>query len=447
MAGRVNDDLLRRAERSIVGGVNSPVRAFRAVGLPPMFAVRGSGPYVYDADGHRYVDHLMSWGAIILGHAHPAVEAAIARAVRRGTSYGLSTPVEAELAELIKSAFPSIELLRLVNSGTEAVMSAVRLARGYTGRHKVLKFEGCYHGHSDGLLAKAGSGLATFGLPDSAGVPPSFAAETLIARYNDLESVDAICTALGHEIACILVEPVAGNMGVVPARPDFLRGLREACDRIGALLIFDEVITGFRVAWGGAQELYGVRADLTTLGKIIGGGLPVGAFGGRREVMERLAPIGDVYQAGTLAGNPVVASAGKAVLEKLREEKPYEALDVATERLTRAITASADSAGVPVWIGRVGSMFTIFFTEGPVTDYESARRANPELYAAFFRSMLGSDARIARGQGILLPPAQWEAAFLGTAHLQNDVLEITAAHASRVFEALSEHRLTVRAGL
>lgn len=436
MAGRLNDDFLRRAERSIVGGVNSPVRAFRAVGIPPLFAVRGKGPYIYDADGRRYIDHLMSWGAIILGHAPPAVEAAIVRATRRGTAYGLSTPIEAELAEVIKSAFPSIELLRLVNSGTEAVMSAVRLARGYTGRSKVVKFEGCYHGHSDGLLARAGSGLATFGLPDSAGVLPSFAAETLVARYNDLESVRAICDEQGDKIACILVEPVAGNMGVVPARPDFLAGLRQACDRIGALLIFDEVITGFRVAWGGAQELYGIRADLTTLGKIIGGGLPVGAFGGRREIMERLAPLGDVYQAGTLAGNPVVASAGKAVLELLRKDKPYEALNLAAERLTQAVAASADSAGMPVWIGRVGSMFTVFFTEGPVTDYESARRANPELYADFFRAMLGSNARVERSEGVLLPPSQWEAAFLGTAHLRNDIVETTAAHAAAALEAL-----------
>jgi glutamate-1-semialdehyde 2,1-aminomutase len=436
MAERVtNSGPFERALRSIAGGVNSPVRAFGAVGAPPLFAARGHGPWLYDAEGNRYVDHLMSWGAVILGHAHPAVQVAIEKASRRGTGFGLSTSVEAELAELIKDAFPSVELLRLVNSGTEAVMSAVRLARGHTGRTKVLKFEGCYHGHSDGLLVRAGSGLATFGLPASAGVPRSFAGETLLARYNDLGSVESVCEVHGEELACILVEPVAGNMGVVPPEPGFLEGLRKLCDRSGALLIFDEVITGFRIAWGGAQERYGVRADLTTLGKIIGGGLPVGAFGGRGDIMEHLAPLGDVYQAGTLSGNPVVAAAGKAALETLRELNPYAELDSAAGALAAAVSEAAQAAGVPVWVGRVGPMLTVFFTEGAVKDYDSARRADDAQYARFFRALLGRTPDSEFNGGVLFPPSQWESAFVGTCHLQDDLLQATAAGCAEALHA------------
>ena len=409
----ISRQLFKRAQRAIPGGVNSPVRAFKAVELPPLFAERGEGQYLFDADGNRYLDFLMSWGAIILGHAHEEITDAIVQASIRGTGYGLSTAIEAELAETIKDAFPSIESLRLVNSGTEAVMSAVRLARGFTGRNKVLKFEGGYHGHSDGLLAKAGSGLATFGIPASAGVPATFTAETLVARFNDPASVTALCQAHSDDLACILVEPVAGNMGVVPPEPGFLEGLRAACDHTGALLIFDEVITGFRLAWGGAQERYGIAADLTTLGKIIGGGLPVGAFGGRKKIMDKLAPQGDVYQAGTLSGNPVVVAAGLAVLKTLRRLKPYKELEQKAEFLAEGIKQAARDTGVPLHIGRVGCMFTIFFCDNPVTDYPSARRADSKRYAAFFADVLN--------HGVLFPPSQWEACFLSTAHTINDL--------------------------
>ncbi len=402
-----------RAKRSIVGGVNSPVRSFSAVGAPALFAERGEGAYLYDLDGNRYIDYLMSWGAIILGHAHEVVRYAIEDASKRGTGYGLSTEIECELAELIKQAFPSIDLLRLVNSGTEAVMSAVRLARGYTGRNKVVIFEGCYHGHSDAFLAKAGSGMATFGIPKSKGVPPSFVRETLVAQFNDLESVKAICEEHGEGIACILVEPVAGNMGLVPPRDGFLEGLREAADGIGALLIFDEVITGFRLSSGGAQKRYGVRPDLTTLGKIIGGGLPIGAFGGRGDIMERLAPLGDVYQAGTLSGNPVVAGAGAAVLKELKRTNPHAELERRAAELARGIEETARSAGVPLYVSQCGPMFTCFFTAEEVVDYKSARECDTDRYASFFRKMLEA--------GVLLPPSQFETAFLSTCHTDEDV--------------------------
>ncbi|HOX07139.1 MAG TPA: glutamate-1-semialdehyde 2,1-aminomutase [Planctomycetota bacterium] len=422
MARPLSDALFRRAGESLVGGVNSPVRSFRAVGGSPIFAARGEGPYLWDADGNRYVDLLMSWGACLLGHAHPAVVEAIAEAAARGASFGLSTERECELAEVVKEAFPSIELLRLVSSGTEAVMSAVRLARGFTGREKIVTFEGGYHGHSDGLLVRAGSGLATFGLPASAGVPASFAAASLPARYNDLESVQVLARAHGDDLACILVEPVAGNMGVVPPEPGFLSGLRDICDRTGALLIFDEVITGFRLAWGGAQELHGVRPDLTTLGKVVGGGLPVGVFGGRRRVMERLAPLGDVYQAGTLSGNPVATAAGLATLATLRTLRPYGELERRASRLAASLSGAARSAGVPVQINRAGSMFTVFFCAEPVRDFASAQRADAGAYARFFHAMLEG--------GVLLPPSQLESAFLSTAHAGPELAEIqTAAEA------------------
>ena len=413
MAQKVSSELNRRALRSMSGGVNSPVRAFKAVGAEPLFVDHAAGAYIYDADGNKYIDYLQSWGASILGHANPLVTEVIQNSAKKGTSYGLSTALEAELAELIKRAFPSIELLRMVNSGTEAVMSAVRLARGYTGRTKVLKFEGCYHGHSDGLLAKAGSGITTFSVPDSAGVPQSIASETLIVPYNDLEAARKITEQFADDIACILIEPVAANMGVIPPAEGFLEGLRKLCDSINALLIFDEVITGFRVAPGGAQEKYGIQADLTTLGKIIGGGLPVGAFGGRTEIMKFLAPDGPVYQAGTLSGNPVVASAGIAVLNTLIETNPYEELDRLAGLLEMKLKEAFEDVSLPVRINRVGSMLTVFFCENPVSNYSSARTADTSRYASFFRAMQKS--------GILFPPSQFEAAFLSTAHAIRDI--------------------------
>ena len=413
MAQKVSRELNRRALRSMSGGVNSPVRAFKAVGAEPLFVDHAAGAYIYDADGNKYIDYLQSWGASILGHANPQVVEAIQNAAKKGTSYGLSTALEAELAELIKRAFPSIELLRMVNSGTEAVMSAVRLARGYTGRTKVLKFEGCYHGHSDGLLAKAGSGITTFSVPDSAGVPQSIASETLVVPYNDLEAARKITDQYSEDIACILVEPVAANMGVIPPAEGFLEGLRKLCDSINALLIFDEVITGFRIAPGGAQEKYGIQADLTTLGKIIGGGLPVGAFGGRTEIMKFLTPDGPVYQAGTLSGNPVVASAGIAVLNTLIETDPYEELDRLAGLLEMKLKEAFEDVSLPVRINRVGSMLTVFFCENPVSNYSSARTADTSRYASFFRAMQKS--------GILFPPSQFEAAFLSTAHAIRDI--------------------------
>ncbi len=421
MDSSLNQALFARAQESIVGGVNSPVRSFRAVDTPPLVVARAEGAYLYDADGRCYTDFLMSWGAIVLGHAHEEVRIAIEEALRRGNGYGITSGPEIELAELIRDAFPSIERLRLVNSGTEAVMSAVRLARGYTGRNKIVVFEGGYHGHSDGLLVRAGSGLATFGLPASAGVPASFTAETLVARYNDLEGTARLFAAHGKQIAAILVEPVAGNMGVVAPEAGFLEGLRALCDQAGALLILDEVITGFRLDWGGAQARFGVRPDLTTLGKIIGGGLPVGAFGGRREIMERLAPLGDVYQAGTLSGNPIVAAAGVAVLKTLRRTLPYAEMESKAARIEEALVSS--KASVPLTVNRVGSIFTLFFTAGKVRDYESARKADADLYGRFFRGMLQA--------GILLAPSPWETCFLSTMHTEEHVRQfINSAQAT-----------------
>jgi len=402
-----------RGIESLVGGVNSPVRSFRAVGIAPVFAARGEGPYLFDVDDNRYIDYLMSWGPLLLGHAPEAVRVAVAEAAARGTSYGLSTREEVRLAELVRDAVPSIDRLRLVSSGTEAVMSAVRLARGATGRSKIVMFAGCYHGHSDGLLAQAGSGLATFAMPASAGVPPSFAAETLVAKYNDLDSVEAYARTHRDDIAAILVEPVAGNMGVVPPRPRFLAGLRAICDNIGALLIFDEVITGFRVAWGGAQTRFAVQPDLTTLGKILGGGLPLAAFGGRAEVMQKLAPCGDVYQAGTLSGNPLAVCAGRAVLEAIRRAAPYAELERKSRLLEDGLVEAAQHAGVPLSVNRVGSMLSPFFTDEPVVDQASGKAADGRRYASFFRYMLEA--------GVLLPPSPWESWFVSTAHSDADI--------------------------
>ena len=405
--------LFEEAKRFIPGGVNSPVRAFKAVGGTPPFIERAKGSRVWDVDGNEYIDFVASWGPMILGHAHPQVIEAVKEAAEKGTSYGAPTAPEVEMARMICSALPSVEMVRMVNSGTEAVMSAIRLARAFTGRNKVVKFAGCYHGHADGLLVRAGSGATTLGVPDSPGVPEGYASLTLIAPYNDLEALRALMKEHRGEVACVVVEPVAGNMGVVPPEEGFLEGLRRVCDEEGCLLIFDEVITGFRVGWSGAQGLYGVEPDLTCLGKIIGGGLPVGAFGGRREVMERLAPVGDVYQAGTLSGNPVAMAAGLKTLQILKEKDPYGRLEEMTSYLCEEASKIARSLGLDLFFSRVGSMFTVFFTPGPVRDYESARRSDTAAYSRYFWTLLR--------EGIYVAPSQFEAAFLSTAHTEQDL--------------------------
>jgi glutamate-1-semialdehyde 2,1-aminomutase len=410
-----SESLFGRAQRVMPGGVNSPVRAFRAVGGSPFFVARAEGARIVDADGRSYLDFLGSWGPLILGHAAPVVVEAVSEALRRGTSYGAPTPGEVEMAEAITGAYPSMEMLRLVSSGTEAAMSAIRLARGATGRDVIVKFEGCYHGHADSLLVKAGSGGATFGVPDSQGVPAALAALTLTAPYNDLEAMRRLFRDRGGEVAAVIVEPVAGNMGVVPPTSGFLAGLRELCTAHGALLIFDEVITGFRVARGGAQALYGVRPDLTCLGKIIGGGLPVGAYGGARALMSRVAPLGAVYQAGTLSGNPLAVAAGLATIRALAEPGVYERLERLGRQLERGMAEAAASAGIPLTVNRVGSMLTAFFTEEPVTDYASAKRADTKRYASFFHGMLE--------HGVFLAASQFEAVFVSLAHTERDLDE------------------------
>ena len=405
--------LFEAASRLIPGGVNSPVRAFRGVGGDPFFVAHGKGARIWDVDGRSYLDFLGSWGPLILGHAAPPVVAAIAETAARGTSYGAPTGLEVEMAEAITTAFPSIELVRLVSSGTEAAMSAIRVARGATGRPLLVKFDGCYHGHADSLLVKAGSGGATLSIPDSAGVPAPLAQLTLTAPFNDLDAVRTLFRERGREIAAVIVEPIAGNMGVVPPQPGFLEGLRELTLAYGAVLIFDEVITGFRVAYGGAQELYGVRADLTCLGKVIGGGLPVGAYGGSRHLMNHVAPLGSVYQAGTLSGNPLAVAAGLATLSELRAGDVYRRLDTLGGELERGLRAAADQARVPLTVNRVGSMLTGFFCEGPVTDYASAKRADTKRYARYFHGMLE--------RGVFLAPSQFEAAFVSLAHSDEDI--------------------------
>ena len=422
--------LFAAATRVIPGGVNSPVRAFRGVGGEPFFVARGAGARIWDVDGHEYLDFLGSWGPLILGHAAPAVVDAVVRTAARGTSYGAPTPMEVEMAEAITAAYPSIELVRLVSSGTEAAMSAIRLARGVTGRSVLVKFDGCYHGHADSLLVKAGSGGATFSIPDSGGVPEPLAALTLTAPFNDLEAVTAIFAARGREVAAVIVEPVAGNMGVVPPRAGFLEGLRELTRAHGALLIFDEVITGFRVAYGGAQERYGVRPDLTCLGKIIGGGLPVGAYGGSRGVMDHVAPLGAVYQAGTLSGNPLAVAAGLATLRELADRKAYPRLEALGAALEQGLRQAAAQAGVELCVNRVGSMLTGFFCAPPVGDYASARRASTKRYARFFHGMLG--------RGVFLAPSQFEAAFVSLAHTDADVAQAARAAAEAMREAARE---------
>jgi len=416
-----SDMLFERARRVIPGGVNSPVRAFRSVGRNPIFIARAQGATLWDVDGNAFVDCIGSWGPMILGHGHPRVLEAVTRAAQSGFSFGAPTEMEVSMASLITSLVPSMEMVRMVNSGTEATMSAVRLARAFTRREKIIKFEGCYHGHADSFLIRAGSGAMTLGVPDSPGVPPSVAAGTLTARFNDLASVTALVRAHPGEIAALIVEPVVGNMGCVPPLPGFLQALRAVCSEQGIVLIFDEVMTGFRLAPGGAQEVYGIRPDLTTLGKIIGGGLPVGAYGGRREIMEMVAPSGPMYQAGTLSGNPLAMAAGHETLSILREDPGiYLRLEALGARLGRGLREGAEQRGVPVTVNRVGSMVTLFFTAGPVTDYASAAKADTRRFAAYFRAMLD--------RGIYLPPSQFEAAFLSAAHTDDDAARILAAH-------------------
>lgn len=416
-----SQELFARAQRVIPGGVNSPVRAFKSVGGKPVFIRRGEGSRVYDEDGNCFIDYVCSWGPLILGHAHPEIVDAIRRAAGNGTTFGASTALEVELAEMITQAVGSIEMVRLVSSGTEALMSAIRVARGFTGRSKIIKFEGCYHGHSDGLLAKAGSGVATLGIPDSAGVPAGVTTDTVTLPYNNLDAVAETMQVIGCDVACIVIEPIAGNMGVVPPKPGYLAGLRSLCDQFGALLLFDEVITGFRVAYGGAQQLYGVKPDLTTLGKIIGGGLPVGAYGGRRDVMECVAPLGPVYQAGTLSGNPLAVSAGIATLKCLHQTGFYDDLQRKADILTNGLAQAAEDAGVSAQANSVGSMMTLFFAEEPITDYASAKKSDTTRYARFFNEMLQ--------RRIYLAPSQFEAAFVSAAHSDEDIeFTISAAH-------------------
>jgi glutamate-1-semialdehyde 2,1-aminomutase len=422
--------LQRRAERLLPGGVDSPVRAFRAVGGAPPFVVKGEGAYIWDADGNRYLDYFGSWGPMVLGHAFPPVVEAIQQAAAKSASFGASTPAEGDLAELVIEACPSIEKLRFVSSGTEATMSAIRLARAFTGRKYIIKFEGCYHGHTDGLLVKAGSGVATFGIPGSAGVPEEITHFTLALPFNDITAVEAAFAAHRGEIACVIIEPVVGNMGCVPPKEGYLQALREITRQEHALLIFDEVMTGFRVAYGGAQELYSIHPDMTTLGKIIGGGLPCAAFGARAEIMDMLAPLGPVYQAGTLSGNPLAMAAGIATLRHLKQhrEEVYGRLEGLSASLADGVVAEAATAGISVTTNRIGSMFTWFFTSEPIVDFDSASSSDTAAFARFHQAMLD--------QNVWLPPSQFEAAFMSTAHTMEDV-SFTINASRQAFEQLS----------
>ena len=412
---QASSEAYREAALAIPGGVNSPVRAALAVGTEPAFIARGEGPYIWDVDGNRYIDYVGSWGPLIMGHAHPVVVEAVCRAAHDGLSFGAPTEGETELVHAIQDAVPSMEMVRLVSSGTEATMSAIRLARGVTGRDCIVKFEGCYHGHADALLVKAGSGALTMGVPSSAGVPAATTADTLVARFNDLDSVRALFAARGEEIAAVIVEPVAGNMGVVVPHEDFLPGLRQITEAHGSLLICDEVMTGFRTAFGGAQSLYGIDPDLTCLGKIIGGGMPLAAFGGKRRYLEELAPLGPVYQAGTLAGNPVAVVAGLATVRLLREPGVHEGIVAKTTALARGIEQLGASRGVPLRVNQVGAMFSVFFTDDDVFDYQGALSSNTDLFAFFYRAM--------RASGVYLAPSQFEALFVSAAHTDDCIAE------------------------
>lgn len=424
--------LFEAANRYFPGGVNSPVRAWRGVGGEPLFIAHGSGAHFVDADGNDFIDYVGSWGPLILGHAHPRVVAAIQDTAILGTSYGAPSELEIELARRITSACPSMEMLRFVSSGTEATMSAIRLARAFTGRSKIVKFDGGYHGHADFLLSKAGSGVATLALPDSAGVPPEIAGTTLVAPYNNLDAVARTFEAHKGEIAALILEPVAGNMGVIPPKEGFLAGIRDLTAKYGALLIFDEVITGFRVAWGGAQSKYNIRPDLTCLGKIIGGGLPVGAYGGRRDIMNLVAPAGPVYQAGTLSGNPLAMAAGSATLDTIAATRnAYTQLDARGARLEAGLKNAAEKAKVPVQINRVGSMLTLFFTEHPVTDYASAKTSNTSRYAKFFHGLLE--------RGVYIAPSQFEAMFISLAHTEQEIAK-TVEQAAQAFDAVANEQ-------
>ncbi|HXV21905.1 MAG TPA: glutamate-1-semialdehyde 2,1-aminomutase [Desulfuromonadales bacterium] len=419
--------LFAEAKQIIPGGVNSPVRAFKSVGCDPIFIDRAEGSRIYDVDGNGYIDYVGSWGPMILGHCHPKVVEAIVQAAKSGASFGAPTEKEIVLAEMVRDAYPNVEMVRMVSSGTEATMSAIRLARGCTGRDKILKFDGCYHGHADSLLVKAGSGAATFGVPTSPGVPADFAKYTLTATYNDLEEVKALAAANKGEIACIILEPIAGNMGCVAPRPGFLEGLRALCDAEGIVLIIDEVMTGFRVAFGGAQERFGVRGDLVCLGKIIGGGLPVGAFGGKRELMEKLSPVGGVYQAGTLSGNPLAMSAGIATLNLLKQEGFYDIIEEKSAYLEKGLLEAAKEAPFKTCWQRVGGMFCTFFTEGPVYSFADALKSDTAAFGKFFRAMLE--------EGVNLAPSQFEAGFMSAAHSRDD-LDRTIEAARRSFKSL-----------
>ncbi|MFR9702142.1 glutamate-1-semialdehyde 2,1-aminomutase [Aeromonas sanarellii] len=424
-----SDQLFEQARQTIPGGVNSPVRAFNGVGGTPRFIDHADGAYLYDVDGQAYVDYIGSWGPMLLGHNHPAIKAAVIKAVEKGLSYGAPTEIEVLMAEKVRQIVPSMEQVRMVNSGTEATMSAIRLARGYTGRDKIVKFEGCYHGHADSLLVKAGSGALTLGQPNSPGVPADFAKHTLTCVYNDLDSVREAFTQYGSEIACIIVEPVAGNMNCIPPVPGFLEGLRAICDEFGALLILDEVMTGFRVSLRGAQGHYNIDPDLTTLGKIIGAGMPVGAFGGKKKVMQHIAPTGPVYQAGTLSGNPVAMAAGLAMLDLLLEPGLYDRLSAKTARVAEGLKAAATKHGIPLAITYVGGMFGFFFTEEPeITRYEQVTRCDMERFKRFYHLMLE--------EGVYLAPSAYEAGFLSLAHGDKEI-EHTLAAAERSFAKLA----------
>ncbi|GAV22477.1 glutamate-1-semialdehyde 2,1-aminomutase [Carboxydothermus pertinax] len=417
------------AKKVIPGGVNSPVRAFKSVGLNPVFIERGEGAKIYDIDGNTYIDYVGSWGPLILGHRHPKVEKALANCLKKGTSFGAPTLLETEMAKLVVDAFPAMDMVRMVNSGTEATMSAIRLARGFTGRNKIVKFEGCYHGHADSLLIKAGSGALTLGVPTSPGVPVNIAYNTITAQFNDLSLLEEIFAQEGNDIAAVILEPVAGNMGVVPPKPGFLEGVRDITKKYGALLIMDEVMTGFRVHWGGAQVLYNVEPDITTLGKIIGGGLPVGAYGGRQEIMEMVSPAGPVYQAGTLSGNPLAMTAGIATLSVLKEEGVYEQLEEKSKYLEQGLKEAATAAGLNLWFNRVGSMLCTFFTSEEVVDYKSACTSDTNKFAIFFKTMLEN--------GVYIAPSQFEAMFVSLAHTKED-LNKTIEAAYVAFKAVAK---------